>query len=228
MQTKQLKLNPAPIEIPRIHIPLEEFSMRKNLRRGRKYIFIARSYYAAHPEIKKYVLRGFFGLLALDAILLGFFLLRTVSPLTQAERASASSFIQESSSVKTVSPALENSLGAGTQAFITSLKERNIAATPVGTTKLIGLSAPGTVVTIGEDSVSVFEYASAEAATREATALASTYTAKSKPGLWDKSVHIYVKDTLVLFYLGTNENTQTALGGLAGDSLIDGNEMVSS
>ncbi len=101
----------------------------------------------------------------------------------------------------------EMSLGPVTESFVKELKTEHFSAIPTASVKRLPLSVQGRMISIDGDNIQVFEYDNAEVAQKEAYALVSQYeNADKNSASSEKNEHIYLKDKLVIFYLGSDES----------------------
>lgn len=68
------------------------------------------------------------------------------------------------------------------------------------------LTVTGALVTLGGDNIQVFEYPDHTTAVTEASALTERYASRDRSKAWKKNMHVYVEDTLVIFYMGNRES----------------------
>jgi len=99
--------------------------------------------------------------------------------------------------------------GSPTGQFISELKGAGFEPLVLGQKiKRQPFSVNGQMVVLNGDNVQVFEYSNHDTALREATQLAQRYATNN---IWKDKVHLYVKDTLIVFYLGTQKDILGAL-----------------
>lgn len=106
-------------------------------------------------------------------------------------------------------------VGSNTTLFMQKLENNNFV--PVVFKKIVRhpLTGDGSLVTlkVGDsiDSMQIFEYIDYDTAMRDASLLADKYATGSKKLVWNKNMHVYVDDKLVIFYLGNHAPILTAL-----------------
>lgn len=99
-------------------------------------------------------------------------------------------------------------IGSNTTLFMQKLENNNFV--PVIFKKIVRhpLTGDGSLVTLkngdGIDSMQVFEYIDYDTAMRDASLLADKYSTGSLKLVWNKNIHVYVDDKLVIFYLGNH------------------------
>lgn len=81
------------------------------------------------------------------------------------------------------------------------------------------LVANGVIVALQKDNIEVFEYPDRNNAMAESALLAKKYR-KPAPNPWSQIIHIYVKDNLVIFYMGKREDILSVLAPIGQLSLI--------
>ena len=86
-----------------------------------------------------------------------------------------------------------------------------------------GLSQPGTMLAVAGDTVSVFEYPDSASAQNEATTLAKKYSDNAFLDTWYGQAHVYIKDSAVIFYLGSRSTILTVLASYAGSPIVGTN-----
>lgn len=67
-------------------------------------------------------------------------------------------------------------------------------------------SVEGILIRLGQDNIQVFEYPDRESALSEGKILSQKYTSTSTLGLWKNTKHVYIKDKMLVFYMGTEKN----------------------
>ncbi|MDQ2933126.1 MAG: hypothetical protein M3Q80_01975 [bacterium] len=110
-------------------------------------------------------------------------------------------------------------IGTATTGFIHELGVTDLQLAKNITRKKF--SAPGTLLTLENDNIQVFEYTDGEIASADLEKLVEYYYSDKAADLdWKDSVHIYRKDNLVIFYMGANKEILTVLNSFAGLSSI--------
>ncbi|MCX6713244.1 MAG: hypothetical protein NTY66_03505 [Candidatus Vogelbacteria bacterium] len=110
-------------------------------------------------------------------------------------------------------------IGPATERFIQELKTIGFESSPWKKITRTSFSVPGVIITLDKDNIQVFEYPDSETARKEVSLLAEKYTSRAYSSHWGGSSHLYVKDTLAIFYLGNDKNVLKALVKNAGLSL---------
>ncbi len=109
--------------------------------------------------------------------------------------------------------------GMETEQFVLDLQNSGMNPKVVQQIKRTPMTVRGAMVAINNDNIQVFEYTNKDDAMEETLLLAKKYR-KLEPNPWDGVVHIYVKDKLVVFYMGKDENILTSLSSNNKVSLI--------
>ena len=103
--------------------------------------------------------------------------------------------------------------------FISNLENNNFSPVVIAKITRKPLTAQGYIVGLNKDNMEVFEYSNNNSAMAEAALLAKKYR-KPDPNPWAKVIHIYVKDNLVIFYMGNQEEILAALAPMGQLSLV--------
>lgn len=93
-------------------------------------------------------------------------------------------------------------LGPKTTQFMQVLKNDNFEPVVFKKITRYPFTGDGRLIVMSGDNFQIFEYADRELAMKDASLFASKYTTYSKKLVWKKDMHVYVNDTLVIFYLG--------------------------
>jgi len=109
--------------------------------------------------------------------------------------------------------------GMETEQFVLELKNSGMNPQVVQQIKRKPLTVKGALVALNKDNIQVFEYQTNDAAMKETLLLAKKYRGP-EPNRWEGVVHIYVKDKLVVFYMGKDENILSWLSPNSKVSLI--------
>ncbi len=100
----------------------------------------------------------------------------------------------------------EVNVGPATESFIKELKTNSLKPVPTTLVNRKHLTVVGTTISLGGDNIQVFEYEDSKTARSEAGVLIKEYEYSMKEStLPEKSVHIYAKDKLLVFYMGSNQ-----------------------
>ncbi len=111
-------------------------------------------------------------------------------------------------------------LGSGASAFVATLEQEGFTALSWRKITNPEFSVPGAIITLGSDTISVFEYDSEQKASQEASALAVNYNKNIAQNTWAEQTHLYTKGNLIIYYFGMKQSVTTALNTFAGDSLV--------
>ena len=110
--------------------------------------------------------------------------------------------------------------GPATGNFVESLNQYNLRPVIIGEiSRRPRITVPGQLVALGGDNIQVFEYPDHDSAMNEATALAQAYTESSRSPAWKHNIHVFVKDSLLIFYMGNQSSIVAALEQHAGLSM---------
>lgn len=66
-------------------------------------------------------------------------------------------------------------------------------------------SVKGAMISLNGDNIQIFEYPDHDTASKEATIFAQKYTGDKTRNKWKNITNIYVRDKIVVFYMGRNE-----------------------
>lgn len=139
-------------------------------------------------------------------------------------------FPQEKYSVTNLA-AHEISVGPATERFIKEMKTSTIKPIPAAIVTRAPLTVEGRAISLGGDNIQVFEYDNAKTAREEAGLMVKEYEPSMKESILpEKYVHIYAKDNLLIFYMGSNESiikliTQNSYQSMEGVSLYSYDEV---
>lgn len=98
-------------------------------------------------------------------------------------------------------------VGQITESFVKELGTKNFSPAAVAKITHNPLTVQGRLISFGIDNIQVFEYADEKIAKTEGYALASKYEEKNSDAMLpENKVHVYVRNSLVIFYLGSNES----------------------
>jgi hypothetical protein len=90
-------------------------------------------------------------------------------------------------------------------------------------------SAGGRVITLARNNIQVFEYDRAALATAEAEKFAEGYRQEATRNSWQKTVHLYARGSMLIFYMGDDEKILKALQAnaspLVGGDAFDSEEI---
>ncbi|MBP7804706.1 MAG: hypothetical protein KA052_00600 [Candidatus Pacebacteria bacterium] len=196
MNTQILKIKQG-ATVPRI--PLPHFTHFKALR---KVALSARAE-LRHLGFEKVLMRIVIGAVVLDLILGMFILIRIYMPVSTFENTAFAAFAEPGATATLV--------GSETQSLVHNLHAQGLSAGVVGETTRQDINTPATLLSVDGDTILAFEYGEVSGAQEGATLLRERYVAPKRTGVWQDRAHVYVHDSLVLFYIGTNEKIISAL-----------------
>ena len=101
--------------------------------------------------------------------------------------------------------------GVATEKFISEMKSVGFKPTMSQIIKRNQFSVEGILIGLGQDSIQVFEYPDHDAALAEEKMLSQKYTGTSTSSLWKNAKHLYVKDRIIVFYMGAEKNILDSL-----------------
>jgi hypothetical protein len=87
-------------------------------------------------------------------------------------------------------------------------------------------SVKGTMVLTEHDNVQMFEYSNARAAASDVEAFKKSYDQIKSTNIWKSSIHLYQKDNVIVFYMGTREKVISPLTAKMGTAVIGGSAFV--
>lgn len=113
-----------------------------------------------------------------------------------------------------------NSPGLETQQLMSELHDvhlnpvlnQKIKRTPFSTQ----FTPQGALITLDRDNIQVFEYQDSESAQLQMNLLLENYNEIMMSKTSVKKMHLYIRNSLIIFYLGNNDNILTALGTTKG------------
>lgn len=117
-------------------------------------------------------------------------------------------------------------IGPSTKIFLNTLENAGLNPVPISLSTRPSLSVIGSIITFENNNIETFEYTTKQKALKAASSLAATYSPINTRNPWSTSVHIYQKDNLIVFYLGSNSVILSGLYATMGPSLIN-NSVVS-
>lgn len=112
-------------------------------------------------------------------------------------------------------------ISTSTKNFLNTLENAGLNPIPISLSTRPPLSVTGTLITLENNNIETFEYATNQKALKDASSLAAAYSPINTRNPWSASVHIYQKDNLIVFYLGTNSVILAGLYATMGPSLIN-------
>ena len=109
----------------------------------------------------------------------------------------------------------------GTEKFVQELKTAGFSPVIVKKIRRFPrLAVEGRLVAFNGDNFQVFEYPDHESAMRDASPLAVRYTSSSRSAAWKGNIHLYVDNTLLIFYMGNSNSIVDSLNKSADLSLM--------
>jgi len=115
-----------------------------------------------------------------------------------------------------MNPPLE--VGPKTSELMANLQNEGLAPKATVNIQRDFFSAMGIIVTLNGDNIKVFEYK--DPATAAADVLAFQKSAETKMYAWRKTVHLYLKDNIIVFYMGSRRNILDALKNRVGEPVL--------
>lgn len=165
---------------------------------------------ADFPKAKRIIFKTLFYLSLAGIILSARLLFLTVVPLSAAEKNSVKIVFSPLSSIPMATP--EPKLDSVTFAFMDELKKAGFQPTVLSEIDKPPLLVKGKVLSLGEDTIQVFAYGDVSLAAKARETVEEQY----KKTVWRGNAHIYTKDALVIFYLGSNEHILETLNTATG------------
>ncbi len=105
-------------------------------------------------------------------------------------------------------------------ALLATLKKEGFTGAVLGKTNEPKLAVSGNIISLGTDTISVFEYMNQQQASQQAIALANRYNSDITQNMWGEQIHVYVNGNLLVYYFGTKTSVISALASFAGSSLV--------
>jgi hypothetical protein len=102
------------------------------------------------------------------------------------------------------------SVGAQTQNLMNSLNQAGLYTAAISDVHRDFFSVVGKVITLGGGNLQAFEYSDNVSAMNEAALFKAS--AEANPESWRKQAHLYVKDALLVLYVGNRASILQALG----------------
>jgi len=102
--------------------------------------------------------------------------------------------------------------GLATGEFINELQEAGL--NPIVNQKIgkrLPFSVEGVLVSLDTDNIQIFEYPDHKTARKEGLLFAEKYMGESVKNRWKGMMYVYIRDKIVIFYMGKEENILTAL-----------------
>jgi len=97
-------------------------------------------------------------------------------------------------------------LGLATEQFVNELK--GVGLKPILDQKIqrMPFSVKGSLISLNRDNIQVFEYSDHGTASKEGAIFSQKYTKDSTKNKWNNIIHLYVRDKIVIFYMGKDIN----------------------
>jgi hypothetical protein len=194
-------------------------NVKRNIaQHARKRTRQLREAFEIKKEYKPYIIKGIIYGFVVGAVLLVRFVVLMSLPTSADEKTS----IQSAYTPLLASTNYQNmKVGLGTQGLLDRLKSDGFDPVTVGTMKRPPLSIDGTLVSFSGDTIGVFEYGDSGTAKTEAQAIITqNNNGNGNQNAWKDRIHIYTKDSLVIYYMGTKENIINALDKFTGTTTV--------
>ena len=94
----------------------------------------------------------------------------------------------------------KNSIGPETYKLIRKIEQMGLNPLVVGKSQRTFFSVEGRVVALSGDNIKVYEYPNNMGASAEVSNFQES--AKTRMGSWKKTVHLYAKGNIIVFYMG--------------------------
>lgn len=106
----------------------------------------------------------------------------------------------------------DSKLKPATEQFMNELESVGQKPVLIQKIKRLPFSAEGVLIGLNNDNVQIFEYPDHETAQKEGVAFAQKYTRETSPkNLWRSVTHIYIRNKMIIFYMGKDANILSAL-----------------
>lgn len=102
-------------------------------------------------------------------------------------------------------------MGPGTQQLLGTLRQQGFAVEPRMTVRKQSLSVQGVVVSFLGDSIQMYEYPDNATALVAETQLETQYISTANHDTWKSVTHFYVKNNILILYIGYNETIGASL-----------------
>ena len=96
--------------------------------------------------------------------------------------------------------------GAETQQLMAELKDAHFKPVLSQKIKRAPFSAQGALIGVSGDNIQVFEYPNHESAVHELQLLTQKYGGANATATFKQNIHLYIRDALIIFYMGSNES----------------------
>jgi hypothetical protein len=111
--------------------------------------------------------------------------------------------------------------GSATEQFIDDLENAGFKPIINQNIKRIPFSVKGALISLNGDNLEVFEYPDHNTALNYGTMFVQKYKRGITLNRWKNIIHLYIRDKIIIFYMGTEKNVLTALDKNQEFSLID-------
>ena len=101
--------------------------------------------------------------------------------------------------------------GEATEQFINDLENDGLKPLLGQEIKRVPFSVKGVLISWSGDSVEVFEYPNHDTALNDGMMLTQKYTQSTPVNQWKNTIHLYIKDKIIIFYMGTKKNILATL-----------------
>lgn len=98
-----------------------------------------------------------------------------------------------------------------TEQFIGDLKSVDLGPVMTQKIKRAPFSVIGALISLKGDNIQVFEYPDYETASKEGLMFARGYTNNTKSSFRENTMHLYIKDKIIIFYMGKDKDILTML-----------------
>lgn len=102
--------------------------------------------------------------------------------------------------------------GPETEKFMNELKSNGLKPALSQKIKRAPFSGEGVLIAAKGDSMEVFEYSDHQSAVIEEEKIAEKYQTSKVRNIWKDRIHLYIKDRILVFYMGTEEDILNSLG----------------
>ena len=99
----------------------------------------------------------------------------------------------------------ETTYAPAIRSFVEQLQDENHDAVSVRHISRRQFTVKGELVTLHGDNIQIFEYPNHDSAMNDVLSLLHKYSTSAQPRFWKDRLHLYVKDNLVIFYIGNTK-----------------------
>jgi hypothetical protein len=172
------------------------------------------------PRIKRITIRIVICIIIFYSILFLHIYEKFFSPISLIESASIKLFYAPLLGKVYYKESIQAGLGLQTKDLMILLTKQKFVPVVFSTIKKSEFTVSGNIILIDNDNIAVFEYDNIDTAKAEVTLYVNKYGKNVKPYTWKESTHIFTKDNLIIFYLGSKEKITNFLTEFAGKSLM--------